>query len=313
MEYKDYYKILGVDKIADEKEIRRAYRKLAREFHPDVNPDNPRAEEKFKEINEAYQTLSDPQKRRQYDQLGSGWQRWQRSGRGAGFDDYARQWASGFSGGGQHVDLNDVFRGDGSLNDLLGALFGGLGGRATGRRPGRRAARPQRGRDLEQPVEITLEEAFHGTRRLVTKDGRRLNVKIPAGVRSGARIRIAGEGASRGGSMPSGDLYLKVSVLPHALFEREGDDLHLRMDIDLYTAILGGELRVPTLDGTVTLKIPAETQSGQTFRLRGKGMPRLKKPSQRGDLYVKVQVQLPKKLSQREKELFGQLAGMRSH
>jgi curved DNA-binding protein len=168
-----------------------------------------------------------------------------------------------------------------------------------------------RGRDLEQPVQITLEEALHGTQRLLEKDGRRLGVKIPRGAKTGARIRVTGEGGPGSTGMPSGDLYLKVTVAPHAAFKRDGDDLHCDIDLDLYTAILGGEIRVNTLDGPVTLKVPPETQSGRTFRLRGKGMPILRKPDQRGDLFVKVRVRLPQDLDEREKRLYRELANMR--
>jgi curved DNA-binding protein len=168
-----------------------------------------------------------------------------------------------------------------------------------------------RGQDLEHPVQISLEEAFQGTRRMLEKDGRRLEVKIPRGVKSGARIRIAGEGGPGGAGMPPGDLYLKVTVAPHAVFARDGDDLRREIDVDLYIAVLGGDVRVDTLDGHVMLKVPPETQSGRSFRLRGKGMPNLREPNQRGDLYVKARVQLPRDLTERERELFVELADMR--
>ncbi len=310
MEFQDYYKILGVDKNADEKEIKRAYRRLAREFHPDVNPGDPQAEEKFKQINEAYEVLSDPEKRAKYDRFGASWQRYQQMGGDPGGFDWS-QWTSGFPGGTRVEfggDLGDLFGGAGGFSDFFNTLFGNMGIRTDAFRQGRRAAR---GRDLEQPVEITLEEAFHGTRRILEKDGRRLEVKIPPGVKTGSRIRIAGEGGRGGSGMPAGDLYLKVRVRPHPRFTRKGDNLHTQVDLDLYTAILGGTVRVPTLEGDVSLKIPPETQSGRTFRLRGKGMPRLKQPKQRGDLYVKVQVRLPQNLSEREKQLFRELASLR--
>jgi curved DNA-binding protein len=312
MNYQDYYKTLGVDKKADEKEIKRAYRRLAREFHPDVNPGNPQAEEKFKQINEAYEVLSDPDKRAKYDRFGASWQQYQRAGGESGGFDWS-QWMSGqprgtrveFSG-----DLGDLFGGSaGGFSDFFNALFGDAGVRSGGF--GTRGRGATRGQDLEQPVQITLEEAFHGARRVLEKDGRRLEVKIPRGVKTGARIRIAGEGGAGGASASAGDLYLKVKVAPHDTFSREGDDLHREVEVDLYTAILGGEVRVQTLDGEVTLKIPPETQSGGAFRLRGKGMPRLKHPEQRGDLYIKVRVRVPQNLSEQEKRLFRQLSEMR--
>jgi curved DNA-binding protein len=313
MDYKDYYKTLGVSKNADEKEIKRAYRRLAREFHPDANPDNPQAEERFKEINEAYEVLSDPDKRAKYDRFGASWQQYQRRGGDpTGFD--WSQWVSGGFPGGTRVEfsgnLGDLFGGEaGGFSDFFNALFGEFGLRSRG--SGQQGTRAMRGQNLEQPVQISLEEAFQGTRRILEKDGRRIEVKIPRGVKSGARIRIAGEGVPGSSGMPSGDLYLKVSVAPHAVFARDGDTLRREVDLDLYTAVLGGEVRVGTLDGYVTLKVPPETPSGRTFRLRGKGMPKLRKPDQRGDLYVTVRVQLPQDLSEREKQLFRELAGIR--
>jgi curved DNA-binding protein len=313
MDYKDYYKTLGVGKNANEKDIKRAYRKLAREFHPDVNPGNPQAEERFKEINEAYEVLGDPEKRAKYDQFGTSWQQYQRRGGDPGGFDWS-QWG-GFGGpGGVRVDLSgdlgDLFGGgSGGFSDFFNTLFGNMGMRSTG--AGQRARRGMRGQDMEHPVQITLEEAFQGTQRRLEKDGRRLDVKVPRGVKTGARIRIAGEGTPGSTGMPAGDLYLKVTVAPHPIFTREGDDLRRTVDLDLYTAILGGELRVGTLDGEVTLKVPQGTQNGRTFRLRGKGMPKLRQPDQRGDLYAKVHVRLPQKLNERERQLFQELAQLR--
>lgn len=313
MDYKDYYETLGVSKNADEKEIKRAYRRLAREFHPDVNPGDPKAEERFKEINEAYEVLSDPEKRAKYDRFGASWQQYQRMGGDPSGFDWSRWTTGGFPGGTRVEfggDLGDLFGGDaGGFSDFFNALFGDMGMRSGGF--GRRSRAGLRGQDLEQPVRITLEEAFHGTRRLLEKEGRRLEVKIPRGVKDGSRIRIAGEGGRGSSGMPSGDLYLKVSVEPHAVFTRDGNNLRREIDLELYTAILGGEVQVGTLDGHVTLKVPPETQTGRTFRLRGKGMPKLRQPSQRGDLYVKVRVRLPQNLSDREKRLFRELADMR--
>jgi curved DNA-binding protein len=208
-------------------------------------------------------------------------------------------------------DLGDLFGGgSGGFSDFFNALFGDAGLRSSGFSA--RGSGGMRGQDLEQPVQITLEEAFHGTRRALEKDGRRLEVKIPRGVKSGARIRIAGEGGAGSAGMPTGDLFLRVKVAPHAVFTRTGDDLRREVDLDLYTAVLGGEVRIGTLDGNVALKVPPETQSGRTFRLRDRGMPKLKNPDQRGDLYVKVRVRLPQDLNEREKQLFRDLASMRS-
>ncbi len=313
MDYSDYYKVLGISKSADEKEIKRAYRRLAREFHPDVNPGDPSAQERFKEINEAHEVLSDPEKRAKYDRFGASWQQHQRMGGGPGGFDWNR-WTGGGRPGGTRVefngDLGDLFGGSsGGFSDFFNALFGDTGRRSGGF--GRRERGAMHSQDLEQPVQITLEEAFQGARRLLEKNGRRLDIKIPRGVKTGARIRVAGEGGPGGAGMPSGNLYLKVTVAPHAVFTRDDDDLRREIELDLYTAILGGEVRVATLDGYLTLKIPPETQSGRTFRLRGKGMPKLKKPEQRGDLYVRARIQLPQKLSEREQQLFRELADMR--
>lgn len=308
MEYKDYYRILGVDRNASQEDIKRAYRRLARQFHPDMNPGDKAAEERFKEINEAYQVLSDPQKRRQYDMLGSHWQQWrQRTTRGGGFEDFARQWFGQAGPHVQFVDLDELL-GRGSLADLLEAFFG------LGQPFARSASRgARRGRDLEAEVELTLEEAYAGTtRRIERGDGRVIAVRIPAGARDGSRIRFAGQGEPGKGGGPPGDLYLKVRIKPHPVFRVEGDDLHRNLDVDLYTAVLGGEVPVETLNGTVRLKIPAGTSGGKTFRLRGKGLPKPGDPKRRGDLYVTVRIRVPARLTKRERELFQELARLRS-
>jgi curved DNA-binding protein len=320
MEYKDYYQILGVDRNASEKDIKRAYRQLARQLHPDVNPDDKRAEEKFKEINEAHEVLSDREKRVKYDQLGANWQQWQRMGRDPGQFDWS-QWSTGAPGGVHFEwdgDLGNIFGGAGAdmFSDFFRSLFGGTGGagrtRATDdlfrRTTGRRTTR---GQDLEAPVEITLEEAFHGTTRMLEQDGRRIQVKIPPGARSGSKVRIAGKGSPGYGGGPTGDLYLNITVKPHPVLKREGDNLRCEVDVDLCTAVLGGQARISTLNGDVSLKIPPGTNGGKTFRLRGKGMPNPRHPKQRGDLLATVQVQVPQKLSPRERELFEELARLR--
>jgi curved DNA-binding protein len=315
VEYKDYYRMLGVDRNASEKEIKKAYHKLARKYHPDVNPGNKQAEEQFKEINEAHEVLSDPEKRERYDQLGSNWRQWQNMGGDPrGFD--WSQWYAQPGGGRVHVqygDLGDLFggTGGGGFSDFFEAIFGGLGQRGTGSWGARAQPRAARGQDYEQEVEITLEEAFAGTTRVLQKDGRRLEVKIPPGVESGSKVRMSGEGGEGFGGGTKGDLYLRVKVLPHRTFERKGDDLYCEVPVDLYTAVLGGEVRVTTFKGGAMLTIPPETQSGKTFRLKGQGMPRLKDPQKRGDLYAKVRVTVPQKLTDGEKELFRQLASMR--
>lgn len=301
MEYKDYYKILGVDRSADANDIKRAYRKLAVKLHPDKNPGDPKAEERFKGINEAYEVLGDPAKRARYDQLGTSYRAWERGGARGGFD--WSQWMSGAPGG-RRVELGDL--GDlfgGGFSDFFNAIFGGMPAQGFGAR-----AR-SRGRDVEHSVKITLSEAYTGTRRTVRVDGRRLEVKIPPGARTGTKVRLAEKGESTGGR--AGDLYLVVQVESDARFERRGDDLHAEVEVDLYTAVLGGEVRVPTPAGPVVLTIPPGSQPGQTFRLSGRGMPRLRDTSRHGDLYAQLKVNLPRDLSPREQELFRELASKR--
>ncbi len=313
MEYKDYYKILGVGKKASDTEIKKAYRKLARKYHPDVNPGDPDAEEHFKEINEAHEVLSDPEKRKKYDQLGASWRQYQRTGADAGGFDWG-QWYAQPGGGRVHVeyaDLGDLFGGGGGFSDFFSAIFGGMGRGGGGSWGVGGQPRTGPGQDYEQEVEVTLEEAFSGTTRVLEKDGRRLEVKIPAGVATGSKVRMRGEGGQGVGGGTKGDLYLRVRVLPHRSLERKGNDLHCEVPVDLYTAILGGEVRVPTLKGGAMLRIPPETQSGKTFRLKGQGMPLLKDPQKRGDLYAKVMVKVPENLSERERELFTELSAMR--
>lgn len=318
MEYRDYYKILGVDRNATEKEIKSAFRKLARKHHPDVNPDDPQAEARFKEINEAHEVLGDPEKRAKYDQLGADWQRWQQTGGRPGDFDWSR-WTTTPGGGRAHVrygtpeDLEDLFGSGSPFSDFFTSIFGGLGGRARqsggfgGFEGFEYQPRPQRGQDLEHEVAISLVEAYHGTTRLLTKDERRLEVKIPPGAKTGTRVRVRGEGGTGAAGGQGGDLYLKVKVATDPRFERKGDHLHVAVPTDLYTAVLGGEVRVPTLTGDVNLKVPASSQNGRVFRLRGKGMPRLRRPTEYGDLYARLDVRLPTKLTPKQRELFEQL------
>lgn len=307
MEYRDYYKTLGVEKNADEQQIKKAYRRLARQHHPDVNPGDKKAEERFKEINEAYEVLSDPEKRQKYDRLGANWQAYQRTGQDpTGFD--WNQWMSGASGGGRmrvdYADLGDIL-GEGGFSDFFQTIFGG----SAGFRPsGQTQSRPIQGRNVEHAVQVTLEEAFQGTQRVLAIDNKRLEVKIPAGVRTGSKVRVAGEGYPGVTGGPSGDLLLVIEVLPHPVFERDGDDLRCEVTVDLWTAVLGGEVTVPTLTGQGALRIPEGTQPGQMFRLRGQGMPHLRDSQKRGNLLAKVRVQLPEKLTDQQRQLFQQLA-----
>ncbi len=316
MEYHDYYKILGVDRQASEKDIRKAYRQLARKFHPDVNPGDKSAEEKFKEINEAYEVLSDKEKRSKYDQLGSSYQQWQRMGGQPGGFDWSG-WTSGgggFPGGGyrvEYADMNDIGGGD-IFSDFFRNIFGGMGGhnQPSGRR--QRSERPGiNGKDLEVTANITLEDAYHGTTRTVRVGSRTLDVKIPAGAREGTRVRLGSQGEPGYAGGRQGDLYVNVHLMEHPLFRTDGDDLHIDLKVPLYTAILGGRVQVPTLDGEVTLNIKPGTQSGQSVRLRGKGMPKLRLSGDYGDLYAHILVQVPTDLSDKEKALFDELRSLR--
>lgn len=291
MDYKDYYKILGVERNASEEEIRKAYRKLAMQYHPDRNPNDQQAEERFKEINEAYQVLNDPTKRAHYDRLGSDYSNWQRRGAPGDFnwDQYG-----GFPGGVrvEYGDLDDLFGGGaGGFSDFFRTIFGQGAGTGT------RTRTRQQPQGYQQELEITLEEAYQGTTRVFESDGKQKQVRIPAGVRTGSRVRVAGAG-------PNGlDLYLIVDVREDPRFERRGNDLHTTATVNVFTAILGGEADVETLSGKVKLNVPAGTQPEQVFRLAGRGMPSLKNKDEKGDLYVRLKVQIPKYLSPKQLEL----------
>lgn len=325
MAAKDYYKTLGVSRNASDKEIKQAYRKLARKYHPDVNPGDPTAEANFKEINAAYEVLSDPEKRKKYDQFGDNWQYadqftgWQQRP----FSDFAQKGATIY-------DFDEVF-GGGDLGGIFDSLF---------RSFGTRTRKPRRGRDVEQPIEVTLEEAYNGSARTIeiqsestchVCNGRgalenapcytcggsgrvlrpqRLEVKIPPGVKDGSRIRVAGKGSPGFSGGPSGDLYLVVTVKSHPIFQRKNNDLHVEVVVPLTDAMLGGEVEVPTPKGKVALKLPPETQNGRVFRLAGQGMP-VMGDTKKGDLFARVKVILPTKLTEREKELFRELKKLR--
>lgn len=314
MQYRDYYQTLGVSKDASQDEIKKAYRKLARKYHPDVNPDDPNAEEKFKDINEAYQVLSDEDKRTKYDRFGSQWKQYQQTGGRPEDFDWTQWAAQGGRGGAQYrtvtqEELEQMFGGGlGGFSDFFETLFGGMGGvrstRRTSQRP--RSQAMQKGRDIEHVVEISLEEAFTGTTRILTyENGRRIEATIPPGVKTGSKIRLSGQGME--GARGSGDLYLKVEVRPHSKFERDGDDLRIDQPVDFFTALLGGEVNVSTIDKTVKLTIPPETDSGKVFRLKGLGMPKLNHPEKRGNLFVEIAVQVPKNLTAEQKQKFKEL------
>ncbi len=310
MEYKDYYQILGVIKDADDKSIKKAYRQLARKYHPDMNPDDKQAESMFKDINEAYEVLSDAEKRQMYDRFGSQWQQYQRAqdqgqggygrapGPGGGYaqtispEEFERIFGAGGMGGAG---------GASGFSSFFDALFGQQGGRPSGFSGSSGLRQPPR--RIEQEVELTLEEAFHGTTRLLTRsDGSSFEAKIPAGVKSGSKVKLRG-------AVEGQDVYLKVVLRPHDRFKVEGDDLRVTVPLDLYTAVLGGSAEVPTIDKTVRLTIPAGTANGSTMRLRGLGLRG--KGGTRGDLFAKLEIELPTALSEEETALFEQLRALR--
>ena len=313
MEYKDYYKILGVDRKASSEDIKRAYRKLALKYHPDRNPDDQEAEEKFKEINEAYQVLSDTDKRNRYDQLGDLYTRYQQRGGvpgGFNWEDWFTQSPGGASSGNVRVemgDLDDLM--GGGFSEFFSRIFGGapdMGQSTTGRtrtvRRGRSASP-----SYQQDIEISLHEAYQGTTRMFEMDGRRIEVKIPAGARTGTKVRVA-DAISTGAGNQKGDLYLNIKVADDPRFERKDSDLYTDASVDLYTAVLGGEVTVDTMSGKVVLTVPPGTQPGQSFRLAGRGMPHLRDPQKHGDILVRVKVNIPRKLTPEQKKLFEQLA-----
>ncbi len=311
MEYKDYYQILGVPRDASPKAIKSAFRKLARQYHPDVKPNDKEAENKFKAINEANEVLSDPEKRQKYDALGADWERYQQAGgqpEGFDYSRYAAQAGNGTSAGdgnwqvryGSAEDLAGLFGEDQPFSEFFSTLFG-RGGHGAAPSPGRGQPRAQ---DYEHPLTITLDEAFRGTSRTLQMGERRLEAKIPAGVRTGSRVRLAGQGVS------GGDLYLAIEVQPDPQFERRGDDLFSDVDVTFIRAALGGEVRVSTPDGAVALKLPPRTQAGRVFRLKGKGMPLLGSAS-RGDLMARIRVVLPENLSDEELDRLREMARRR--
>ncbi|WKZ41022.1 MAG: J domain-containing protein [Anaerolineales bacterium] len=290
MDYKDYYKILGVERKANTDEIRSAYRKLAMKYHPDKNPGDKKAEEKFKEINEAYQVLSDDQKRAHYDRLGSAYSNFRTSGGRPG--DFRWEDWGGRGGYSTNVNMDDLFGGGGSFSDFFRTIFG-----EAMRSQGRGNPFAQESQGYEQEAQVSFKEAYEGTTRQLQTNGRKLKVRIPPGVKTGSKVRVAGAG-------PEGlDLYLVIKVEDDDRFERDGSNLTTTSNVDIFTAILGGEAEVETPLGKVKLNIPAGTQPDQVFRLAGRGMPNLKDPKTKGDLYVKLKVQVPKYLSSKQREL----------
>ena len=370
VQVKNYYEALGVPRTADEKAIRAAYRKLARKYHPDLNPGNAEAEERFKEINEAHEVLTDADKRKFYDRFGEDWQRYRdagftgdeqftpgggaraRPGGGATFDpnDFSRWFESQGGGGGGGYTFYTTEDENGGYSDFFETLFGSrgsrfdrFGGGFTTTRPRARAPRPQRGEDAEVPVEISFDEAFRGAKRQIqlqvsevcptcngtgdvrgqecpTCDGtgmvrrtKTLEVNIPAGIDTGKRVRMAGQGGPGLNGGPPGDVNLLITVRPDPRFTRDGDNLSTEVDVPVTTAVLGGEAEVRTPTGRVALTVPAGTQSGRSFRLRGQGMPKIRGPKgERGDLLARARIVVPSSLTERERELYEELRSLRS-
>ena len=318
MEFKDYYATLGVEKSATQKEIKQTFRKLARKFHPDVNPNDKVSESRFKEINEAYEVLGDSAKRKKYDELGANWRQYEQAQQ-RGADPFAGRWNvnTGGRGGSRTMtqeEMEQLFGDTNPFSDFFTTFFGGAGpGEEAGRRSPRGRGRPRHGRDVEHELELTLEDAYQGaTRRLsLTHDGhaRTVDVRIPAGVGDGSRVRVASEGEQGAGGAASGDLYLRIRLTPHPVFERKGRDVYVRVPIPVTTAVLGGEVQAPTLAGKpVRLRIPPLTQNGQLFRLKGYGMPAIGKPNDTGDAYARAEVQLPAQITPEEREHYEALA-----
>jgi curved DNA-binding protein len=315
MEFRDYYQTLGLAKTASSREIKQAYRKLARKFHPDVNPGDRAAESRFKEINEAYEVLGDSEKRRKYDELGANWRQYEQAQQAGQSPFGDTRWATGQPGGIHAIseeELRGMFGGEHPFSDFFEAFFGG--GQAPERRG--RAARNTRarpGRDIEEEIELSLEEAMQGaTRRLAVKQEghtRTVDVRIPAGVGDNSRVRVAGEGEHAAPGARAGDLYLRIRLRPDPRFERRGLDLHTHVSVPVTTAVLGGEADVPTVgDRPLRLKIPPTTQNGQVFRLKGHGMPSVGKPAERGDLYATVSVTLPRQVTPEQRRHYEELA-----
>jgi curved DNA-binding protein len=320
MEYKDYYNVLGLDRKASQKEIKKAFRKLARKYHPDVNGGDKTAAEKFREINEAHEVLSDPEKRKKYDQFGSNWQHHQGSG-GRPEDFNWREWQSAPNQNYTYrtvspEEYEELFGGEGGYSEFFENLFGRAARQQAGGGAGEQRftyeVPPQRGRDIEYDLQVTLAEAFRGTQRVLEwEGGRKIDAKIPRGVKTGSRVRLRGQGGQGIGGGQSGDLYLIIEVLPDERFQRDNDDLKITVPVDLFTMLLGGKASVKGIDRMVKLDIPPETRNGRLFRLRGLGMPKMKNPDQRGDLYATVEAILPQHLSASEKDLVEQWKSIR--
>ena len=307
MTYKDYYKVLGIDKTATPDEIKKAYRKFALKYHPDKTKGDKTAEEKFKDINEANEVLSDLEKRKKYDQFGQDWKHYQEAGAQPGGFDWSK-YTSGRGGQTRRMSREefDAMFGEEGAGDLFDLLFGERGAQMRGRRTA-----VIRGEDLDAEIALSLEEAYHGTTRLLRLGDQTIKVTMKPGIADQQVLRISGKGGAGLNGGPNGDLYLTIKLSPHSEFERRGNDLYRDMTVDVYTAVLGGKAQVKTLKGMVKVDIPKGTQYGETLRLRGLGMPVYEKKNEFGSLFVKVVIRIPEHLSAEEIDLFRKLAALR--
>ena len=289
MPFVDYYQILGLQKAATDKEIKNAYRKLARKFHPDLNPNDKEAEKKFQELNEANEVLSDPEKRKKYDQYGKDWQHGEEYEKARQAQGQQRKWNGGDTGG------------DG-FSDFFESMFGGSSGFGGGRQT------KYRGQDYKAEVHLDLKEAYETHKQTLTVNGKNIRITVPAGIENGQTIKIAGHGGKGVNGGPDGDLYITFTVANDPRLRRAGNDIYVKEDLDLYKAVLGGEIIIETLSGKIKLPVKAETQNGSVVRLKGKGFPVYKKDGQFGDLYVTFDIKIPTNLTERQKELFADLS-----
>ena len=313
MEYKDYYKILGVDKKASDDEIKTTFRKLAMKYHPDKTKGDKAAEEKFKEVNEAYEVLSDTEKRKKYDELGENWKYYQQSGGDTSGFDWSR-YAQGGAGGGKTYyhyegDPNEMFGGSG-FSDFFESIFGQASGRGSSRRKSRTSA--FKGQDFTAEMNISLEEAYRGPARIFKLDGQSIKLNIKPGIKNGQVLKLPGKGAPGINGGPAGDLLLTIKVMNSSNYERKGDDLYTDLDVDLYTAILGGKQEFRTLKGAIKLNIPRGTPIGKVLKLPKMGMPKYGNSKEFGDLFVKISIRLPENLKEKEISLFKELQSIRN-
>jgi curved DNA-binding protein len=299
MEFVDYYKILGLEKKASESDIKKAYRKLARQYHPDLNPNDAAAKAKFQQINEAHEVLSDPEKRKKYDQYGKDWKH------GEEYEKARQQYSQGGAGNGGRQAYSGSFSDD-DFSDFFGSMFGNASG-------GRSSKAHFRGQDINASLQLELKEVYTTHKRTLTVNGKNIRLTIPAGIENDQTIKIAGHGSEGMNGGPNGDLYITFSITNNTRFKRDGNNLYTEVELDLYTAILGGDITIDTMDGKVKLTVKPETQNGTKVKLKGKGFPVYKKENEFGDLYITYQVKIPVNLSNKEKELFTELSKLKKN